>query len=538
MSQDKSRIPKLSDSSRKFLPEKQRKAMTDPFVERTIRTRTDIGETVLGRMVETRSQKFSEEQKAMLEVEVHPDQAMDEDQEIHGPEGRGNRRLSSESTPVEQGQDLAMSTGTLDREEMSELSDISTEIFATRRSPTDNTMMAGVTEKQATSSSFSERVKNTFGNIFPFTMGKCTGDEGESQGKKEDNEEQADFESQVSLNSSTQENEAYTDRGTGTMVQFGVVRTISKTTNSSGQSGVFVSLTNSEMRTGEKRNTGLSNASADPEVDNKKTSRQRIKARISTSTKLPGIDRVTPPLVTPLEDNGASVEEALTNKVGSIIGDQNEQMSIRMSELERAVHVERESLREEINCNRQEVSRSEKHLKERTDEHLAKNLSQMTREAKQRELRLRDDMEKLRIQQEQTLGTLDTKIDSMMERRTQAIMDRLDGLLGSSSGPKDGEPNSGGPSKEPRVNFNDQQNRRRIYGSTRGRGSLAGYATGDNRTWGPNITGSSTGNRQTSNKRPTQGTHATGRGDSRNRSHARPGMSQASQGRNNPSESD
>ena len=60
----------------------------------------------------------------------------------------------------------------------------------------------------------------------------------------------------------------------------------------------------------------------------------------------------------------------------------------------------------------------------------------MTREAEQRELRLRDDMEKLRIQQEQSLGTLDTKIDAMMERRTQAIMDRLDGLLGSKSGPK------------------------------------------------------------------------------------------------------
>ena len=63
-------------------------------------------------MVETRSQKSSEEQKAMLEVEVHPDQAMDENQEIHGPEGRGNRRLASESTPVEQGQDFATSTGT------------------------------------------------------------------------------------------------------------------------------------------------------------------------------------------------------------------------------------------------------------------------------------------------------------------------------------------------------------------------------------------------------------------------------------------
>ena len=149
-----------------------------------------------------------------------------------------------------------------------------------------------------------------------------------------------------------------------------------------------------------------------------------------------------------------------------------------MSELERAVHVERESLREETNRNRQEISRSEKRLKDRTEEHIAKNLSRMTREVEQRELRIRDDMEKLRIQQEQSLATLDTKIDAMMERRTQAIMDRLDGLLGSKSGPREGEPNSGGPSRKPRVNFNDQQNRRRTYGSTRGRGSSAGYATG------------------------------------------------------------
>ena len=177
-------------------------------------------------------------------------------------------------------------------------------------------------------------------------------------------------------------------------------------------------------------------------------------------------------------------------------------------------------------------------MKERTDEHIAKNLSRMTREAEQRELRLRDDMKKLRTQQEQTLGTLDTKIDAIMERRAQAIMDRLDGLLGSKSGPREGEPNSGGPSREPRANFNDQQNRRRKYGSTRGRGSSAGYATGDNRTLGPNFGGRSTGNRQTSNERPTQATHATGRGDSRKRSHVSPGLSHASQGRNNPCDSD
>ena len=86
--------------------------------------------------------------------------------------------------------------------------------------------------------------------------------------------------------------------------------------------------------------------------------------------------------------------------------------------------------------------------------------------------------------------------------------------------------------------LNDQQNRRRTYGSTRGRGSSAGYATGDSRACGPNFRGSSTGNRQTSSERPTQGTHATGRSDSRNRSHVSPGLSHASQGRNNPCDTD
>ena len=350
MSLDKSRIPKRGNSSRKFIPKKQRKTMTDPFVDRIKRARTDKGETVSGRMVETRSQKSSEEGKAMLEVEVHTDQAMNDNQEVHGPEGRG-RRLASESTPVEQGHDFVTSTGTLDREQMSELSHISTEIVATRRSPTDNTMMAGWTEKLTTSSSFSERMRNTLGNI---TMGKGTGNEGESQEEEEDEEEQVDFGSQVSLNSSTQENEAYVERETGTMNKFGVVRTISKEVNTPGQSRGFAIMTNSEPRTRENRNKGLGNALADPEVDNEKTSRQRVKARISTSTKLPGTDRVTLPLVTPLADNGAALEEALNNIVGSI-GEQNEQMSLRMSELERAAHIERESLREEINRNRQEV---------------------------------------------------------------------------------------------------------------------------------------------------------------------------------------
>ena len=83
----------------------------------------------------------------------------------------------------------------------------------------------------------------------------------------------------------------------------------------------------------------------DPEINNEKTLKQRVKARISTSTKLPGTDRVTPPLVTPLVENGAALEEAL-NKIVDSLGEQNEQMSIRISELERAVHIERDSLRE------------------------------------------------------------------------------------------------------------------------------------------------------------------------------------------------
>ena len=86
--------------------------------------------------------------------------------------------------------------------------------MATRRSPTDNTMIPPP---------FSERMKNTFGNIFPFTMGVGKGNEGESQEEEEDDEEQVVFGSQVSLNSSTQENEAYTDRESGTMDKFAVV---------------------------------------------------------------------------------------------------------------------------------------------------------------------------------------------------------------------------------------------------------------------------------------------------------------------------
>ena len=130
MSLDKSRIPKLSDSSTKLIPKKQRKSMNDHFVERTEKTRNKKGKKVSGGMVETRNQKTSEDKKAMLEVEIYPNTALDENRAGRGTEVDGNRTLTSESTPVEQGHDFANWNGTLDREEMSRLFDISTDNLA------------------------------------------------------------------------------------------------------------------------------------------------------------------------------------------------------------------------------------------------------------------------------------------------------------------------------------------------------------------------------------------------------------------------
>ena len=78
MSLDKPRTPKLSDSSRNFVLEKQRKSTKDPFVERTERTWKKKGNKVSGGMVGTRNQRASEEIGAMLEVEIHPNPALDE----------------------------------------------------------------------------------------------------------------------------------------------------------------------------------------------------------------------------------------------------------------------------------------------------------------------------------------------------------------------------------------------------------------------------------------------------------------------------
>ena len=53
----------------------------------------------------------------------------------------------------------------------------------------------------------------------------------------------------------------------------------------------------------------------------------------------------------------------------------------------------------------------------------------MTQEAEKREKRLWVDLKLLRSQQELTFGILDTRIDVMVERCTQTIMDRLNDLL-------------------------------------------------------------------------------------------------------------
>ena len=65
----------------------------------------------------------------------------------------------------------------------------------------------------------------------------------------------------------------------------------------------------------------------------------------------------------------------------------------------------------------------------------------------------------------------------MIERRTQAIMDRLEGLLGNKSGSRNRGAHSRESSREPRGNFHEHPNRGRTFGCTRGRGKPSGNAT-------------------------------------------------------------
>ena len=161
-----------------------------------------------------------------------------------------------------------------------------------------------------------------------------TGDEVDTQEEEEENGKIDDYGSQVNLNSSTREIETFTNMENGYSDWFGAARIINKTIGGKLHSREFMTLNNSDMRSGTTRSTGSRTAPVELQADNEETSRQRGKTRVSTSTKLPGTNRVTPPLVTSLVDNGASMEEALTRFVDNM-GEQSEQMSIRISELEK-----------------------------------------------------------------------------------------------------------------------------------------------------------------------------------------------------------
>ena len=67
-------------------------------------------------------------------------------------------------------------------------------------------------------------------------------------------------------------------------------------------------MTKLEVQPGKNCNTESSITPAELEANYDETSRQRGQARISTSTKLPGANRVTPTLAMPLLDNGESME--------------------------------------------------------------------------------------------------------------------------------------------------------------------------------------------------------------------------------------
>ena len=65
----------------------------------------------------------------------------------------------------------------------------------------------------------------------------------------------------------------------------------------------------------------------------------------------------------------------------------------------------------------------------------------------------------------------------MLEINTQAIMDRLEGLLGDRSTSRNRFVHSREASREPRVYFNEHPNKGRAYVSTRGKGNSCSKAT-------------------------------------------------------------
>ena len=74
---------------------------------------------------------------------------------------------------------------------------------------------------------------------------------------------------------------------------------------------------NTDVLSGSTRVTGSGTTAVEMYVDYERTSKQSGRTRVSTSTKLPGTNKVTQPQVTPMVDIGASTDEALTRIVDS-----------------------------------------------------------------------------------------------------------------------------------------------------------------------------------------------------------------------------
>ena len=110
-------------------------------------------------MVETRRQKVSEDKRPTIEIEIHRCLAYVENPEERRTEGNGTMRLACESTPVDKGQNFVTSTGTLHREEMSELCGVLIETPVVEGSSTNHTIKQEESGKVATSYLFSERQK-------------------------------------------------------------------------------------------------------------------------------------------------------------------------------------------------------------------------------------------------------------------------------------------------------------------------------------------------------------------------------------------
>ena len=114
--------------------------------------------------------------------------------------------------------------------------------------------------------------------------------EKDTREEEDGNEEKAEFESQVSLNSSTLENEASTNMENGHSEQFGAARTINDTIdwNTIRQLREFMTTTKSGVQSEITSVTRSGTTSVETHADYEIASNPRGRTRISNITKLPG----------------------------------------------------------------------------------------------------------------------------------------------------------------------------------------------------------------------------------------------------------